>query len=219
MALLDTLLAQANEVTLWDYPIIGKSVSRGNVITTVQASPKVWHFQCNLSNPTLKWTSTSARAFWEDLRSTHTGTRFDFTFANAPYLAPLVNYQGVLNTLQQSALRTAIAQVGDPPTRLRLTGAPNSTTNVFRKGDFIQPVGGKPYTVIADASSDATGNVILTLNRPLFSTPITASQVLLGSAVTWSVYIEKISNVTMSNQYVQGMIFPTSFDLIEDALP
>lgn len=74
-------------------------------------------------------------------------------------------------------------------------GASAGITNAMRAGDYVT-VGGYPYMVVADANSDGSGNITLTLNRPLLATPAdnatvnltapTGTFLLAGNTVGWS---------------------------------
>lgn len=74
-------------------------------------------------------------------------------------------------------------------------GATTGVTNAMRAGDYIT-VGGFPYMVVADANTDGSGNITLTINRPLLSSPAdnasvnitapTGTFLLSGNTVGWS---------------------------------
>ena len=195
MAIFDYILQYANEVEISDYPIIGKSVSRGGIITTVQAQPKIWKIKINLSNPALRFDDTEARNFLENIRDVNTFKSFDLTFKNTPNLY-------YINKYQQELIPETISFSGKAGSTEFSSGA------VLLPGDYVQPFGGSVYTIV----KNKFGGLIL--NRPLFKDA--SSSAYVGQYVTWKMYLEKVGNCVAASNIIKGMVFPTTFEFVED---
>jgi hypothetical protein len=80
-----------------------------------------------------------------------------------------------------------------------LGGFTANQTDVIIDGDFLQFANNtKVYQAIGDYDSDASGNVDVYLNSPLVTSPADGSDVVIGEAVEFSLYIED-SNFQMSH--------------------
>lgn len=216
MALLDPIVPLIESVEEFnDYPITGRQISRGRIITAVQACPKVWSFKIKIAAPLMRW--DQYYGFLEDLRQTNTSSSFTFNFLSNVKLSYLTPYQGTLAVGERPAVLTA-AKALATPVQLNLSGLPNSRANVFRKGDFIQITGDtKPYTVIQDVTSSATGTATLTLNRPLFTYPATGLTLLYGNAVTWTCFFSNLPSPSSITPYLNGLQWTASFQFSETA--
>lgn len=216
MALLDPILQWNKSLELVDYPVVAQVVSRGRTITTLQASPKVWQFKLSIETPHLQW--QNYQEFLEELRDVNLSTSFTFTLANTPSLQFMVGYNGAMTSAQRALVRTQMPQTGDSPLSLRLSNAPLSLQNVFRAGDYIQVVGDiKPYTVRSTVNSNAAGEVLLTLNRPLFTYPNPGSSLMYGSDVTWSCFFTSLPTPSATSQYYRGISWSGDFEFVENA--
>jgi hypothetical protein len=73
---------------------------------------------------------------------------------------------------RRGALTANVLVKGSAQTGVSLAcdGATTGVTNALRAGDYVT-VENYPYMVVLDASSDGSGNITLTLNRPLVQVP------------------------------------------------
>ena len=215
MALLDPIVPYIQDINEFsDYPIVGRSISRGRIITAVQACPKVWTFKFTIATPVLVW--DKYYDFLEDLRQVNTSSSFQFSWSTNAGLSYLTPYRGTLTLTEKTAV-TVAASTG-VSTNLNLANLPISRTQAFRKGDFIQAIGDpKPYTVISDVNSSATGTATLILNRPLFTYPSSGTKLYFGNQVTWTCFFSTLPTPSSIGQYLHGLQWSGSFEFTETA--
>lgn len=212
MALLDSLMRFAPSVEINDYPLVAQASSRNRTITTVQASPRVWQFVVALETPVVKW--EEYRDLIEDIRYTNTSQPFSFTLQGSPS-AVLVRYQGTLDNDTLASVVVASRSAGDAPNILRVSGLPTSTSNVFRKGDYVQ-VGNAVRTCRADVSSNEVGDATLTLSESLVSYPPSGTQVVVGEDVQWNnCYFTELPTPSLNYEWRNAVRWSGTFNFIQ----
>jgi len=215
MALLDPILPYVEEVNRFaDYPIVGRGISRGRIITSVQACPKVWSFGLTVATPALRW--DEYYEFIEDVRTINMTSPFSFSFLAGAELAYLTPYRGTLSSVERAAV--TVAATPGVNVQISLANLPATRTNVFRKGDFIQAIGDpKPYTVTADVNSNASGAATLSLSRPLFTYPAVGTKLYYGNQVSWTCYFSKLPEPSSISTYLNGLQWNGTFEFTETA--
>lgn len=163
------LIDNAANIGIVRRPIVGQSISRGNIVRSVSRGGNVWRFEVKLPDGP-RWTDYRGLiTSLESLNTTETGT---FSFNNTGH-DWLVGYQG--NLANPNNITVSVPGAGNTVT---ITGGASGLTSgqfIFKKGDFIQlGSSGKVYTVANDVAHNQTS---ITLHRPLFD-EITGSATL-----------------------------------------
>ena len=101
---------------------------------------------------------------------------------------------------------------------LNLTGFNPSQTNVILDGDFIQLANnGKVYQAIGNYSSNSSGDVSVAINSALVTSPVTATAVTHGTAVTFTLAIDE-ADFTMEytpKGLTSNLVSPGKFSFTE----
>lgn len=154
--------------------VTAQSISRSGHLKTAERSPQVYQFTVG-SPRGLKYSENRGTIQTLDDIDRITESNVDIG-ANNTNLSYLTSYLGDLDGTQQSAL--ALNSVAGANIYVDTTSVVGSPTTLFKKGDYIQPLGNAsvyryPYQVTSDVAF-SSGNITVPVHRPVLSQTDTA---------------------------------------------
>lgn len=163
------VIDNASFITINKRKGVGQTVSRSGHVKTALQQQSIYRFTVSVSDG-LKYSEN--RDFLEDLDTADivTEANVDIGSTNSG-LSYLTAYQGDANTTQLSAL--ALNSTSGSTLYVDTTGATGHSGTLFKKGDYIQPLGNTstyryPYQVTSDVAF-TSGNLAVSVHRPILS--------------------------------------------------
>jgi hypothetical protein len=185
-----------------------KSVTLGHKLSLVQTSsqsgkrsaqrrgPYLYTFEVDVND--MYTSSDKYHAINSELRLANYGVNtLSVTMSNQPFLIERGSWAGA----------PKVKGGGQTGTTISMDGFPASTANVIRDGDFVQfPNDLKVYQAVGDRTSDASGNVILTLNTSLVKSPVDNAVLSVGKDVAFNLALIAFDDPVMSPRGVNDNI-------------
>lgn len=181
----------ANALSIDTQPIVAQSMSRSNVVKSVNRGGDNWRFTITMPNG-MRWSDVRDDIAKAQLLGKHTAGNVQIN--NPGYNSYLTNYQGDM-ILGGSDM--TVDFVSGNTVEINTYTAGHGLTNgdiTFKAGDIIQLGDDKCYTVAADVVYPAT---TITLHRPVIESAATAIVITIGPDVTWSVICVKFPTYTI----------------------
>ena len=210
MAVIQTLLNTATQLTIDKRKPTAVTVSRGQHLKSQSRAPMVYKFVVGL-NPGLRYDLDGNRGFLDDYDVQGRTTEEEVSLSNVSGSAYLMEYQGGLTTGDQGNLfMTASTVVGDTNIKLNVSATTEavSSTVVVEKGDFIQPAGSRyPYQATAQVLHGAGSDITIPVNRAIVfedGYTYTSNGVVFGNDCTFRVkMIEQPTYTIIPGRYIQ----------------
>jgi len=210
MAVIQTLLNTATQLTIDKRRPTAVTVSRGQHLKSQSRAPMVYKFVVGL-NPGLRYDLDGNRGFLDDYDVQGRTTEEEVSLSNVSGSAYLMEYQGELSASDRGNLfMTGLTVAGD--TRIvcnvsATTGA-NPTSVVVEKGDYVQPAGSRyPYQATQRVLRGVGSTVEIPISRAIFDEDgyvYTSNGVVFGNNCTFRVkMIEQPTYSVIPGRYIQ----------------
>lgn len=193
MAVIQTLLNGATQLTIDKRKPTAVSISRGQHLKTQSRAPMVYKFVVSL-NPGLRFDLDGNRGLLEEYDDIGRTTEEEISLSNVSGSAYLMDYQGGLTGGDQATLQmTSSTVVGGTDIVLDVssTSVATSSTVVVEKGDYIQPAGSRyPYQATARVTRGSGSTATIPVNRAIINETgygYTGNAVSLGNDCTFRV--------------------------------
>jgi len=195
---IQTIIDSASKIEIDRRRVVGQSVSRSQRLRTAErTSAQPWMMSIT---PKPAWTYSTNRELIESITYLDRSRESIINLANNPNLAYLTAYQGEMTAGQIGTLR--ISATSTQTITLNNLPSVDSTTYLFRSGDFIQPQYSRyPYTIVDNVQRGSGSTVVLNLNRPIITSEnltLTGSGVLVGNSSTWRMVVGSLPTIQMT---------------------
>ena len=209
MAVIQTLLNTATQLTIDKRRPTAVTVSRGQHLKSQSRAPMVYKFVVGL-NPGLRYDLDGNRGFLEEYDDTVRTTEEEVSLSNVSGSAYLMEYQGDLSGSDQSAVTmTALTVAGDTRIVLDVSSTvATGTAVVVEKGDYIQPDGSRyPYQATQRVLRGVGSTVEIPISRAIFDEDgytYNGNGVVFGNNCTFRVkMIEQPTYTIIPGRYIQ----------------
>ena len=193
MAVIQTLLNGATQLTIDKRKPTAVSISRGQHLKTQSRAPMVYKFVVSL-NPGLRFDLDGNRELLEEYDDIGRTTEQEVSLSNVSGSAYLMDYQGEFTTGDKAVLSmTSSTVVGGTDIVLNVSGTSDATSSTIlvKKGDYIQPAGSRyPYQATAQVTRGLGSTVTIPVNRAIINETgygYTGNAVSLGNDCTFRV--------------------------------
>jgi hypothetical protein len=171
---LQTIIDTATSMEFDRRRIIATTISRSQRIKTAERlTAQPWSLKIT---PAGAFRFSDNRGVLENLYLKERVEEYSVRLANNPRLGYITAYRGDLDSGQLAGLR--ISAVSTASFTVNTLPTVDSSTVMFRAGDFVQPANSRyPYTVTGDVTRGTGSTITLSLNRPV----ITSENITLTS--------------------------------------
>lgn len=158
---IQTIIDGATNININRRAIAAQTISRSNRIKTAERGDRVWQFDITPS-PGYKY--EDYRDLLEELDRVDRILPETVSFSNNPNMNWITAYKGALSTTQIADLE--ISSVSNNTITLTSLPPVGSSTVMFAKGDYIQPVGSAyPYTITSEVVRGGNTTAVVNVNR------------------------------------------------------
>lgn len=207
---LQTVINHATAISIDRRPVVSQTISRAQYVKTAETGQRVWRFRVQ---PSPGWRWETYRGVMERIDEMDRITEEEVDFKNNTNLSWITQYQGVMTTGQIASI-TVSSYSG---TTFVLTGLPSiaSSSVLFKKGDFIQPVNSRyPYSITTDVLRGENATVNVPVNRYIMGdVTINGQGISVGADVSFRVLM--FGRPTWSLTPGRIIQWSGDFDLIE----
>jgi len=212
---LQTIIDNATFIEIDRRELMGSTLSRSGHYKTADRNINVYSFTVGMHNGL---TYSTNRGVLEDIYTTGGTNEANISLNNNSGMNYITSYQGDANATQLGAL--TLNSISGSTLYVDTTGATGHSGTLFKKGDFIQPLGNTstyryPYQVTADIAF-TSGNLAVSVHRPVLTqsgVALNTGGFRVGNEVRWITKMTNLPKYTISPY--DRIEFSADFELIE----